>query len=130
MLGKLQVSGSALAHLVQGNPSLKCLNARGCRNMLPQESSTSGGEYYSSYMFKELYLELGKNCRLEEIALGWGFSCFSLEALQPAIMSLRSITVGLGASLGEDALKRLPATCPMLESVILHFQVLLFVAAL
>uniref|UniRef100_A0A2N9IEU6 BACK domain-containing protein n=1 Tax=Fagus sylvatica TaxID=28930 RepID=A0A2N9IEU6_FAGSY len=118
------VSGSALAHLVQGNPSLKCLNARGCRNMLPQESSTSGGEYYSSYMFKELYLELGKNCRLEEIALGWGFSCFSLEALQPAIMSLRSITVGLGASLGEDALKRLPATCPMLESVILHFQVI------
>ena len=41
-------------------------------------------------------------------------------------MSLRSITVGLGGSLGEDALKRLPAACPMLESVILHFQILIF----
>ncbi|XP_030926200.1 BTB/POZ domain-containing protein FBL11-like [Quercus lobata] len=37
-------------------------------------------------------------------------------------MSLSSITVGLGGSLGEDALKQLPAACPMLESVILHFQ--------
>ena len=41
-------------------------------------------------------------------------------------MSLRSITVGLGGSLGEDALKRLPAACPMLESVILHFRILIF----
>ncbi|KAF3950835.1 hypothetical protein CMV_023460 [Castanea mollissima] len=65
------------------------------------------------------------NCKLEEITLGWGFSSYlSLEALQPAIMSLRSITVGLGGSLGEDALKRLPAACPMLETVILHFQVI------
>ena len=76
-------------------------------------------------MYKDLYLQLG-NCKLEEITLGWGFSYLSLEALQPAIMSLMSITMGLGGSLGEDALKRLPAPCPMLESVILHFQVLIF----
>lgn len=125
MLVKLQVSGAALAWIVRGNPGLKCLKVRGCRHMFQPESSTSGGEFSSSYTFKELYVELGKKCRLEEIALGWGFSYFSLEALQPAIMSLRSITVGLGGSLGENGLKQLSATCPMLESVILHFQVLI-----
>ncbi|XP_062166562.1 BTB/POZ domain-containing protein FBL11 isoform X4 [Alnus glutinosa] len=118
------VSGAALAWIVRGNPGLKCLKVRGCRHMFQPESSTSGGEFSSSYTFKELYVELGKKCRLEEIALGWGFSYFSLEALQPAIMSLRSITVGLGGSLGENGLKQLSATCPMLESVILHFQVI------
>ncbi|XP_059463633.1 BTB/POZ domain-containing protein FBL11 isoform X2 [Corylus avellana] len=118
------VSGAALAWIVRGNPGLKCLKVRGCRDMCQPESNTSGGEFSSSYTFKELYVELGKKCRLEEIALGWGFSCFSLEALQPAIMSLRSITVGLGGSLGENGLKQLSATCPMLESVIFHFQVI------
>ncbi|KAL4605802.1 hypothetical protein ACB092_09G055900 [Castanea dentata] len=120
-ISNTMVSAAALAHIVHGNPGLKCLNVRGCRNIFRQESNTSGGENY--YLYKDLYLELG-NCKLEEITLGWGFSYLSLEALQPAIMSLRSITVGLGGSLGEDALKRLPAACPMLESVILHFQVI------
>ncbi|XP_018839772.1 BTB/POZ domain-containing protein FBL11 isoform X2 [Juglans regia] len=117
------VSGAALAQIVHGNPGLKHLRARGCRNMLQQETNTSEGEFSSSYTCKELYLELGKKCKLEEVALGWGFSCFSVEALQPAIKSLRSITVGLGGSLGEDVLQQLSATCPMLESLILHFQV-------
>ncbi|KAF3956764.1 hypothetical protein CMV_018147 [Castanea mollissima] len=120
-ISNTMVSAAALAHVVHGNPGLKCLNVRGCRNIFRQESNTSGGENY--YLYKDLYLELG-NCKLEEITLGWGFSYLSLESLQPAIMSLRSITVGLGGSLGEDALKRLPAACPMLESVILHFQVI------
>ncbi|XP_050243495.1 BTB/POZ domain-containing protein FBL11 isoform X34 [Quercus robur] len=120
-ISNTMVSAAALAHLVHGNPGLKCLNARGCSNIFQHESNTSGGENY--YLYKDLYLELG-NCKLEEISLGWGFSYLSLEALQPAIMSLRSITVGLGGSLSEDALKRLPAACPMLESVILHFQVI------
>ncbi|XP_041024898.1 BTB/POZ domain-containing protein FBL11 isoform X4 [Juglans microcarpa x Juglans regia] len=117
------VSGAALAQIVHGNPGLKHLRARGCRNILQQETNTSVGEFSSLYTCKELYLELGKKCKLEEVALGWGFSCFSVEALQPAIKSLRSITVGLGGSLGEDVLQQLSATCPMLESLILHFQV-------
>ncbi|XP_042941637.1 BTB/POZ domain-containing protein FBL11 isoform X7 [Carya illinoinensis] len=118
------VSGAALAQIVHGNPGLKHLRARGCRNMLQQETNTSEGEFSSLYKCKELYFELGKKCKLEEVALGWGFSCFSFEALQPAIKSLKSITVGLGGSLGEDVLQRLSATCPMLESLILHFQVI------
>lgn len=61
---------------------------------------------------------------LEEIALGWGFSYSSLEALKPAISSMRKITVGLGGSLGEDSLGRLPNICPMLESIVLYFLVI------
>ncbi|KAB1221289.1 BTB/POZ domain-containing protein FBL11 [Morella rubra] len=116
------VSGTALAQIVRSNPGLKCLKARGCRNMFQQESNTPGGEFSSLSISKDLYLELGKKCKLEEIAVGWGFSCFSVEALQHAMMPLRSITVGLGGSLGEDALRKLSATFPMLESLILHFQ--------
>ena len=61
---------------------------------------------------------------LEEIALGWGFSYSSLEAVKPAISSLWKITVGLGGSLGEDTLGRLPDICPKLESITLYFQVI------
>lgn len=64
---------------------------------------------------------------LEEIALGWGFSYSSLEALKPAITSLRKITVGLGGLLGEDGLRKLPTICPMLELIILYFQVFVIV---
>ncbi|KAK9290248.1 hypothetical protein L1049_008415 [Liquidambar formosana] len=121
----MQVSGAALTHIIRGNPGLKCLKARGCRNLFQQELNVEGGEFSSLYSScKELYFELGKTCKLEEIALGWGFTCFSLEALKPAIMSLRTISVGLGGSLGEDALALLPTTCPLLESLILYFQVI------
>ncbi|KAF2296472.1 hypothetical protein GH714_038330 [Hevea brasiliensis] len=118
------VSGAALSHVVNGNPALKCLNARGCKNLIHQGSNASGVELSSSYSCRDLYAVLGKKCKLEEIALGWGFSWFSLVALRPAIMSLRAISVGLGGSLGEDALRLLPTTCPMLESIVLCFQVI------
>ncbi|KAJ9181420.1 hypothetical protein P3X46_009553 [Hevea brasiliensis] len=118
------VSGAALSHVVNGNPALKCLNARGCKNLIHQGSNASGVELSSSYSCRDLYAVLGKKCKLEEIALGWGFDWFSLVALRPAIMSLRAISVGLGGSLGEDALRLLPTTCPMLESIVLCFQVI------
>ncbi|XP_057951547.1 BTB/POZ domain-containing protein FBL11 isoform X4 [Malania oleifera] len=114
------VSGAALYHVVRQNPALKHLKARGCKNLCEQKSE---GSCYP-HSFKEMYLELGKTCKLEEIALGWGFSYLSLEALKPAIESLRAITVGLGGSLGHDALILLPSICPLLESVILYFQVI------
>lgn len=65
-------------------------------------------------------------CRLEEADFGWGFSSLSLKSLEPALMSLRMISVGLGGMLDEDALRKLPANCPMLETIILHFQVITF----
>lgn len=125
MLVQLQISGAALAHIICGNSGLKHLHARGCKFLFQQGSCIGGTEFSFSHPCKELFIELGRTCKLEGIALGWGFSSFSLEALKPAIISLKSITVGLGGTLGEDALRLLPTTCPMLESVTLHFQVLL-----
>lgn len=122
---KSQVTGVVLAHIVCKNPALKCLRVRGCRNLSQQKSNTGRGEISSSYSCGELEIGLSKTCRLEEISLGWGFSYFSMKALKPAITSLRAITMGLGASIGEDGLMQLPITCPTLESVVLYFQVLL-----
>ncbi|KAJ4705164.1 BTB/POZ domain-containing protein FBL11 [Melia azedarach] len=119
------ISGASLAHIVRGNTGLKYLNARGCKNLFQQQSNTSGIDFSSSFPCEEIFVELGRTCKLEEIALGWGFSHLSLETLKPAITSLRTITVGLGGSLSEDSLRLLPTTCPMLESIVLHFQVLL-----
>ncbi|XP_008241274.1 PREDICTED: BTB/POZ domain-containing protein FBL11 isoform X1 [Prunus mume] len=118
------VSNAAVAYLVGGNPGLKCLKARGCRNLSEQESDPQKREFSFSYSCRELHNEIGRTCMLEEIALGWGFSYASLEALKPAITSLRKITVGLGGLLGEDGLRKLPTICPMLESIILYFQVI------
>lgn len=120
-ISNTMVSANVLAHVVHGNPGLKQLKARGCKNLFHQCKSPEFGFSSSS---EDFYLELGKKCQLEEIALGWGFSLFSFRTLKHAITSLRAITVGLGGTLGQDALTLLPATCPLLESVILHFQVI------
>lgn len=125
MLVQLQISGAALAHIIHGNSVLKHLHARGCNYLFQQGSYIGGTEFSFSHPCKELFIELGRTCKLEGVALGWGFSNISLEVLKPAITLLKSMTVGLGGTLGEDALRVLPTTCPMLESVILHFQVLL-----
>ncbi|XVF07718.1 hypothetical protein REPUB_Repub06bG0163800 [Reevesia pubescens] len=118
------ISGAALNLVVRTNPGLKCLNARGCKNLFQPENTTQEARFSSSSSCEELFMELGKTCRLEEIALGWGFSYFSLQDLKPAILSLRAMTVGLGGSLPEDALSLLPTTCPLLESLVLYFQVI------
>ncbi|VFQ79768.1 unnamed protein product [Cuscuta campestris] len=120
-----KVSGRAVAHVVQRNHDLKFLVARDCRHFV-QEESKSEAEKPNAFSFccSELYGELGKSCQLEEIAVGWGFSYLSFEALRPAIRMLRAINVGLGGSMGEDGLKMLPTLCPQLEIVILHFQVI------
>ena len=76
-----------------------------------------------AYSSIELHSQLGKSCQLEEIAGGWGFSFFSLESLKPAIRSLRTLVVGLGVSLGHDGLRLLPAFSPLLETLMIYFQV-------
>ncbi|OVA03610.1 Leucine-rich repeat [Macleaya cordata] len=123
------ISGAALAHIIRRNPGLKLLKARGCRNFCYQESNLEASalpykvlSYSGCPEGDELHVELGSNCILEEVAFGWGFSCFSLENLGAAIRSLKAITVGLGASFGEYGLKLLPNFCPLLESVVLNFQ--------
>lgn len=123
---KFQVSPAALSHIIRRNPDIKSLKTRGCRHLLRQGTETKEGKLCNpSYMPEELYYELGRSCKLEEIELGWGFSFFSLGALKPAARTLRTLLVGLGGSLGPDGLKLLPTICPMLERLILYFQVML-----
>nr|KYP71091.1 LRR and BTB/POZ domain-containing protein FBL11 [Cajanus cajan] len=119
-----KISGAALAYVIHGNPRLKCLKARDCKNLFPGDNCVEKRESSFSSLHEKLHADLGKMCRLEEIEFGWGFSSFSLSALEPALMSLKTINVGLGGMLGEDALKQLPAICPLLETIILHFQVI------
>nr|XP_043614055.1 BTB/POZ domain-containing protein FBL11 [Erigeron canadensis] len=115
-----KVSVAALAHVISRNPGLKCLNVRGCCNLLQEDCKPDGDEISSSV----IYMELGKSCKLDEFSVGWGFSYLSLETLKPAISLLKTIEVGLGGSLGQDGLKWLPVICPLLESVVLYYQVI------
>lgn len=119
----MQISGVALAHIVHRNPELRCMRAGGCKQLIQKESNFEGRICLSPSSCKELYAELGRASRMEELVLGWGFSSPPLKALEPAIKSLKEITVCLGASFGEDQLTLLPKICPALESVTLYFQV-------
>ncbi|KAK7396655.1 hypothetical protein VNO78_17811 [Psophocarpus tetragonolobus] len=119
-----KISGAALTYVINGNPSLKCLKVRGCRNLFPGDGCIEHGESSFPFLHEKLPAELGKMCRLEELEFGWGFSFFSLSAMEPALVSLKTINIGLGGMPGEDALKQLPAICPLLETIILHFQVI------
>ncbi|KAH6837789.1 hypothetical protein C2S53_007609 [Perilla frutescens var. hirtella] len=120
-----KVSSAALFHVISRNPELKSLRTRGCRHILQQESEPKEGKLCTpSHNPEEFYVELGKSCKLEELELGWGFSYFSLRALKPSICTLRTLVVGLGGSLGPDGLELLPPFCPLLETLILYFQVI------
>ncbi|KAL3646853.1 hypothetical protein CASFOL_009397 [Castilleja foliolosa] len=116
-----EVRSAVLCHVINRNPGLKVLKIRGCRNLVQQESELCN---LSSHNPQELYSVLGSSCKLEEIEVGWGFSFFSLGALKPAIRTLRTFVVGLGGSVGPDGLNMLPTICPMLEKLILYFQVI------
>lgn len=119
-----QVSCAVLAHIVSRNSKMKCLRAKGCTNLFQQNNIEERAEFSSLGYSYKWYTKLAKTSKLEEIALGWGFSSLSLEALRPAISTLRAINMGLGATLGPNALELLPTICPLLESVILYFQVI------
>ncbi|XP_027068538.1 BTB/POZ domain-containing protein FBL11-like isoform X2 [Coffea arabica] len=124
-ISETKVSSLALAHLIHRNPGLKCLKARGCKHLSLNFMDAEGREPSNlAYSSTELHSELGKSCQLEEIAVGWGFSFFSLESLKPAIRSLRTLVVGLGGSLGHDGLRLLPAFSPLLETLMIYFQVI------
>lgn len=117
-----QISSMALARVISKNHNLKSLKAKGCKNLLQSQIDDDLSPLLSC---QEVLNCLSKGNGLEELEIGWGFSYFSLESLRPAVSCLRAISVGLGASLGEDALKLLPLACPLLESIVLYFQVVL-----
>lgn len=115
----------ALARVISRNPNLKSLKARGCKNLLQLQVDRRTDNSSLLFSGQEVFKCLSNGSGLEELEIGWGFSYFSLESLRPAASFLRAISVGLGASLGEDALKLLASACPLLESIVLCFQVVL-----
>ncbi|KAF3337341.1 BTB/POZ domain-containing protein FBL11 isoform X3 [Carex littledalei] len=112
-----KVSMVGLRPLIRRNHNLRCLKATGCTN-LHQELTTNSA-------FSPLLCELIDNCtHLEEVAFGWGFSLFSVLIEEMLVFStVRELTLGLGASPGLQFLHCLPILCPLIESLVLRFQV-------
>ncbi|XP_026439913.1 BTB/POZ domain-containing protein FBL11-like [Papaver somniferum] len=102
-----KVSGVSLTRIIQRNPNLRILLARGCENL----------EGYD-----QLNKELCRNGLLEELSIGRRFGANSVEFLGP---SIKALAVGRGASLDEQDLMKLPNICPSLKSLRLSDQVLL-----
>ncbi|KAM0940350.1 putative chromatin remodeling & transcription regulator BTB-POZ family [Dioscorea sansibarensis] len=120
-VSETKVSMQALAFIIRSNSNVKCLKVTGCKNLHQHGSSSRTHGVEESH--HELLAELGRIPALEEVALGWGFSAMSLDKLETAIGKLRAISLGLGVSLDHDSLCVLPRICPLLELVILTFQV-------
>ncbi|KAJ4748616.1 BTB/POZ domain-containing protein FBL11 [Rhynchospora pubera] len=112
-----KVSMVGLRPLIRRNHNLRCLKATGCNNLHQDLTANSS--------ISPLLCELIDNCNnLEEVALGWGFSLFSvlIEDLM-FFRTLRKLTLGLGASPGLQFLHCLPSLCPLMESLVIRFQV-------
>lgn len=108
--------------MVINNPGLRCLDARGCKKLCADQIKHHDDSLCSNPC-DNLFSLLGQNCKLEELAIGWGFSFFSLHSMGPALRSLKAINVGLGGSLGPEGLTLLCSLSPLLESIIILFQV-------
>ncbi|URE49019.1 BTB POZ domain-containing protein [Musa troglodytarum] len=120
-VSETMVSMQALTSIVRRNPGIRCLKATGCTKLNQHDTSDLASAVIANY--KGYLFELTQHCILEEVAFGWGFSILSVEELVP-LSRLRCITIGLGASPGHHVLCMLPKMCPLLESVILIFQVI------
>ncbi|XP_021728708.1 BTB/POZ domain-containing protein FBL11 isoform X2 [Chenopodium quinoa] len=117
------ISRDALSHMLNKNPGLRCLEAKGCNNLCPNQMK----EVESSLPFSphgKLFRVLGQDCKLEELSVGWGFSFFSLNSTGSGLRFLKAVNLGLGGSLGPEGLTLLCALCPLLESVTILFQVI------
>ncbi|PKA62385.1 BTB/POZ domain-containing protein FBL11 [Apostasia shenzhenica] len=116
------VSMEALHYVMKRNPNIRCLRATGCRNLHYYGRDVS---ICTRGVGIENFLDLlSKRCNLEELALGWGFISPPLEKLKPAFSKLKAISLGIGAVMDQDLLRLIPKTCPLLESVVLRFQVI------
>lgn len=109
---------AGLRPLIRRNHNLRCLKATGCTNLHQELTSNS--------LFSPLLRELIENCtHLEEVAFGWGFSLISVLIEEMLVFStVRALTLGLGASPGLQFLQCLPILCPLIESLVVRFQVI------
>ncbi|KAK9126460.1 hypothetical protein Scep_015306 [Stephania cephalantha] len=112
------VSSAAVTYVIKRNADLRCFKSIGCRNLCRTDLSNG------CMRAEQMYVEMGEICNLEDVAFGWGFSSLSLIGLGSAMRSLRAMRVGLGASLNECVLMELSSTCPLLEQLVLKFQII------
>lgn len=117
------ISRDALSRLVINNPGLRCLDARGCKKLRADQIKHNDDSLCSDPC-NNLFSLLGLECKLEELAVGWGVSFFSLNAMGPALRFLKAVNVGLGGSLGPEGLTLLCTLSPLLESIIILFQMI------
>ncbi|KAK9755348.1 hypothetical protein RND81_01G019000 [Saponaria officinalis] len=118
------ISRDALMHTVVRNSGLTHLVASGCRNLCLHRSKNSEDNLSPPNLSENFFIKLGKECQLEKLTIGWGFSDLSVNEIAPALISLKALTVGLGGSLGPEGLKQLCILCPLLESLSITFQVI------
>ncbi|KAH9602707.1 hypothetical protein KSS87_015398 [Heliosperma pusillum] len=118
------ISRDALLYIVLKNPGLKHLEASGCKNLCLYGKMNSEHNLASGYPCEKIFSMIGKECRLEKLAVGWGFSDSSVHVIGPALKSLKDLKVGLGGSLGPEGMILLCTLCPLLESVSITFQVI------
>ncbi|XP_074269047.1 BTB/POZ domain-containing protein FBL11-like isoform X2 [Silene latifolia] len=118
------ISRDALLYMVMKNPGLEYLETSGCRNLCLHGKKNSEDNLASWYPCEKIFSMLGKECRLEKLAIGWGFSDSSVHAIGPGLKSLKNLKVGLGGSLGPEGMNLLCTLCPLLESVSITFQVI------
>ncbi|KMT06840.1 hypothetical protein BVRB_7g159950 isoform A [Beta vulgaris subsp. vulgaris] len=117
------VSRDALSHMLIKNPDLRYLEAKGCKQLCTNNIKHEEDSLYMNPCDKLFHVS-GLECKLEELAIGWGFSFFSLHSIGPVMTSLKTINVGLGGSLGPEGLTLLCTLCPLLESITILFQVI------
>lgn len=125
---KLQVSMVSLAPVIRRNSNLRCLKAAGCRNLLFEHGEVeamSGGNIYGDFL-----QEITSTCCLEDVEMGWAFCPIRVTTLIPSFSKVRKMTIGLGTTLPENILCALPDICPFLESLVLRFQVCLWLFSL
>ncbi|CAM0885363.1 unnamed protein product [Alopecurus aequalis] len=115
------VSMVSLAPVLRRNSNLSCLKTAGCRNLLFEhgEVQSVSGNKYGGFL-----QEITSTCCLEDVEMGWAFRPIRIDDLIPSFNKIRRITVGLGTTLPENILHSLPKICPLLDSLVLRFQVI------
>ncbi|CAM6113165.1 unnamed protein product [Calypogeia fissa] len=128
-----RVSGKALASVIRSNPELKILDIRGCKRACIDEydllvterdndtTTSLGGALSVPLVFQEL----GRlETRVEDLKVGWRFSDSAQRALQPALLDLKNLSVGMGGTITDAALQNISEHSTSLEQLTLAFQVI------
>ncbi|KAL3689576.1 hypothetical protein R1sor_015885 [Riccia sorocarpa] len=120
-----KVSANALGPVIRMNEGLRSLDIRGCPNVCTSEVEDNDGSTHSSAGLPHdgrLFEQLGSSNLLEELKVGWRFSYFALEAMEPNQKLLKNFEVGVGGSLCNMCLGKISMHWSSLQKLTLCFQ--------